>query len=173
MRPSLAAFSLSLMAVALSGCAKDPFFVTITDCPAVAFVGHANTITRFAPGRYGNADGVTVTAALTGLNVECDSNVPGILTEIAFEISAKAGAAGVDGPASLPYFVATVRDGERLVAKTSYQATITLEGRHGRGGSIERVRHRIPNDELADRMPHEVLIGFELTEDEAAYNTRY
>ncbi|RME62643.1 MAG: hypothetical protein D6782_11785 [Alphaproteobacteria bacterium] len=156
-----------------AACAKDPFVVAVTDCPAVAFVSHANTLTRFAPGRYGDAEGVALTAVLTGLDVACHDKGDGVLTDIRFDIIVKRGPAGSADQVTLPYFVAVARGGDTLAAKQVFQASVTLKGEQGRGGTIEHIRHRIPTNALARKAPHEVLIGFALSEDEAAYNVRY
>lgn len=172
MRHKIAGLASCLALFALAACAKDPFVVRITDCPAVSFVSHANTLTRFAPGRYGDAAGVTVTASLAGLKVNCDDAGRGVVTDISFNIIAKQGPAGADSPVALPYFVAIARDGDRLASKDVFTATVALTGPDGRGAVTERVRHSIPSDDLAKQSPHEVLIGFALNEDEAAYNVR-
>ncbi|MFZ5608285.1 MAG: hypothetical protein ACOY99_01595 [Pseudomonadota bacterium] len=156
----------------LAGCASNPFVVEVTDCPAVAFVRYANTVTRFAPTSEYRPQDVAYSAAFADLSVDCQDLGEGVTTAISFTVNAAKGPAATADAITLPYFVTVLRDGERIVGKRVFTSTITFPPGQTRAAVREVISQKIPTDSAADEYAHEVLIGFQLSEDEAAYNVR-
>lgn len=160
---------LSALAFVLTSCNSNPFIVEITDCPAVAFVKYANTVTSFEEGSDKTVNDVTYKAHLSDLKVDCQEEGEGVHTYISFTINGekgpKAGADAID----ISYFVAVLREGDQLVGKRIFDSRIQFQG--GQQGRVkERITQIIPNDTFADQYAHEVLIGFQLSDADAAYN---
>jgi len=160
---------LGVLAFVLASCNSNPFIVEISDCPAVAFVKYANTATTFADGTEKTIDDVSYRVHLADLQVNCEDEGEGVRTAISFTINGekgpKAGADAID----VSYFVAVLREGDQLVGKRIYDTNIQFRGRD-QARVRERIMQVIPNDTFADQYDHEVLIGFQLSDADAAYN---
>lgn len=160
---------LGVLAFVLASCNSNPFIVEISDCPAVAFVKYANTATTFQDGSEKTIDDVAYRVHLADLQVNCEDEGEGVQTAISFTINGekgpKAGADAID----VSYFVVVLREGDQMVGKRIYDTNIQFRGRD-QARVRERVMQVIPNDTFADQYDHEVLIGFQLSDADAAYN---
>lgn len=160
---------LGVLAFVLASCNSNPFIIEVTDCPAVAFVKYANTVTTFADGSEKTVNDVAYRAHLADLNVQCQDEGEGVRTAISFTVNGekgpKAGADAID----ISYFVVVLREGDQLVGKRIYDTNLQFRGRD-QSSVRERVMQVIPNDTFADQYDHEVLIGFQLSDADAAYN---
>ena len=89
----LRVFSALSLSAFLVACNNNPFIVEITDCPAVAFVKNANTVTKFADGSQRVQD-VAYTVHLSDLSVDCRDEGEGVRTYISFQVNAERGPQG-------------------------------------------------------------------------------
>lgn len=161
------ALSLSALLVA---CNNNPFVVEITDCPAVAFVKNANTVTKFADGSQRVQD-VAYTVHLSDLSVDCRDEGEGVRTYISFQVNAEKGPQGQAEAVDISYFVTVLREGDQIIGKRIFDSRVNF-GPLDQGRTFERISQIIPNDVFADQYAHEVLIGIQLSEQDAAYNVR-
>jgi hypothetical protein len=180
--------------LALAGCGSgNPLEVTRTSCPAVAVVKYANNYTQFAPGSNFAASGIQLSAQLGDIAVSCkESSGNTSVSNISFEVSAARASATAAGSANVPYFVTIVQDGTTILSKQVYGANLQF----GEGALRTTVRQSfaastpyvplppVPErkkknqfDEFAeDSRPkaakYEILLGFQLTEEQATYNVQ-
>ncbi len=172
----------SVMGLLLAGCnTANPLVIKRTSCPAVAVVKHAGTLSRFGGNGSFDAGNLQLSATLSALGSDCtDKN--GARSVISFEVSARGAAAG---DVELPYFVAVVKDGTTLLSKQIYTAKLRTNEAGNRGHTHVNVTITTPAvplppkpkpsdfDEFAPppkQLGYEVLIGFQLSDAEVAYN---
>lgn len=165
------AFTSLLFAGLLASCASNPFIVEITDCPAVAFVKYANTVTMFPDNSEMRVEDVAYTVHLSDLNVDCQDEGEGVTTHINFTINGERGPQGKADAIDVSYFVTVLREGDQMMGKRVFDSRIHFQGAD-RARTRERITQVLPNDTFADQYHHEVLIGFQLSENDAAYNLR-
>lgn len=163
-------FVVIAAACGVAACNTNPLIVEITDCPAVGFVRYANSMTAFAPGATPVASQVSHKATLSSLDVDCQDKGEGIRTFVEFTITAEGGPALQGSNINVPYFLVVAREGDDLQSKSIYSVDIPLNGPNSRSRTRERVEFVIPTNRMADDYVYEVLIGFELSDDEARYN---
>lgn len=158
------------MMTALLGCASNPFEVTISNCPAVAVVSYTGTLTRFK-GRGRNTSDVTFNATITDLRINCvESDKRGISQQISFAIIATKGPAFSGEVVTLPYFALLIRDNSLITVKKVFEAELRFDPVTGRAVVRQSVLQTLEDLDIARRYDYELLIGFQLTPDEVAYN---
>lgn len=152
----------------LVGCAKNPFMVIQSNCPAASVVANAGTLVHFE-GEDRNQGDVVFEATITGIQVECQQD-EGIYHEVNFAIIARR-APGADVSAvRVPYFVVLMRDNNLITAKKVYEATIEFTPGLDTAGVRETIVQTFEDVDIARRYDYELLIGFQLTPDQVAYN---
>ncbi len=194
MRQLIALFALSAAAL-VSGCkSNNPLLITRTSCPAVAVVKYANNYTRFAPGANYSAAGLELSAQLGNVQVACtDSKGGAPVSTVSFDLSATRASATAAGQADIPYFVTIVENGTTILSKQVYAAPMQF----AEGASRAMVRQsfsattpfvplppelsakekrkqfqQFAEDSRPKAAQFEILIGFQLTEAQAAYNVQ-
>lgn len=156
-----------VLAFALVACNKNPLEVTISRCPAVAVVGDTGTLTRFdGDGR--TADDVMFTASINDVNVTC-SEADSVSSAVSFYIAAESDGKIVNETVTLPYFVAVLKDNSEIVTKRIFDVTLRFDG-NGYAVSREVLSQYIPTIEQARRYNYELLLGFQLSIDDVAFN---
>ena len=158
---------LSLITAACAN--QNPYEVTVSNCPALAVLGDVGTVTRFV-GNGRDTDDVAYTATISSALQSCTQHADRVETIVEFDIVATRGAALTNSEVSLEYFVAEMKDGSQLVSKKIFDVTLNFNASTGTAASHQVIKSIIPTIEQAKRYDYETLLGFQLTNDEAAYN---
>jgi hypothetical protein len=179
--------------LALSACAsQNPLLVTRTSCPAVAVIKYANTITGFRQGGGQDQSDVDFTGQISNVSVNCrngkgDSAAQSV---VSFDIGGQRGSVNGAASQSIPYFVTVVQDGTTIISKTSYLAVLQYNDKNGRSVARESFVANTPGvplpaapkkkrteaeflDEAESAQKaakYEILIGFQLTDEQALFN---
>ena len=154
---------------ALAACAnQNPLEVTVSRCPALAVAGHTGTLTRFT-GSERDVDDVAFNAIITDLKIDCRQG-ESVAGRVTFNLVATRGPALAAQDVTLPYFVAILRDNNQVVTKKVFETTLRFEPGQERTGTREVIVHRLPDITRARRYDYELLVGFQLSPDELAYN---
>lgn len=157
----------AVMALSLVACASNPLEVTVSRCPAVAIVGDTGTLTRFE-GEGRTAEDVLFTASISDVNVTC-SEGDSVTSAISFYVGAQSEGRVVSDSITLPYFVAVLKDNSEVVTKRIFDVTLRFDS-NGYAASQEVLSQFIPTIEQARRYNYELLIGFQLSADDVAFN---
>lgn len=154
-----------------TGCGnRNPFEITISNCPAVAIVSYTGTVTKF-DGFDRNADDVVYNATITDLRVDCqEDEETGIYQRVSFAIIASKGPAFANQPIVLPYFAVLLRDNNLIAVKRIFQAELRFDNDSNRFVLRQTIIHTLPDIDTARRYDYELLVGLQLTPDEVAYN---
>ena len=190
----------------LSACAKDPFVVQRSPCPAVAVPQYAGDISRFTrPGSH-DAAALDFVATITRVRSACSEDDTVVATVVSYEVLAVRQQAGPARSERLQVFTAVVRAGETLVNKEVGEVIVQFPEGSLRGLGAGKSRTSIRREEAAlspevnkaitrERKPgeidaaldplsepavrdavrratFEVLVGFQLSSAELAYNAR-
>lgn len=157
--------SLSCLVLA---CTKNPLEVTISSCPAVAVVGDLGSVTRFA-GEGRTASDIAYTASVNDVRITCTEE-ENVVSYVTFDLVGRAGPALSGGSQSLSYFVAVMKDNNVVITKSIYDVAL----RFAPDGSImvpkQAIQNVIPSLSQAQKYDYEILIGLQITPEEAAYN---
>jgi hypothetical protein len=188
-------FLAVLFAGTLSACKSDnPFLITRTSCPAVAVVKYTNNYAQFAPGSNFSASGLELSAQMGDVTVSCLEGKGGApVTQVNFEVSAARASASSASQQVIPYFVTIIEDGQTILSKNVYGAPLQFADGALRSAvrqsfsastpfvplppAPEKKKRKEQFQEFAeDSRPkaarYEILIGFQLTEQQAAYNVQ-
>ena len=213
MLKKIAPIAVSLLALALSGCAKDGDIdinsgvgvtATRTGCPIVAVPEGTGDVTLFNPANSQDANDVDLVATITKLRPSCNSSGERIYSVASFEVQARRMDRGGARSVTLPYFSSVVQGGTAVVAKRVGQVTLNFAAGQDRATAmgkaagyidgtsarlsadiVERINRKrkagdadAALDPMADpevraalqRASFELLVGFNLTEDQLRYN---
>jgi len=205
--------SVSLLALALAGCAGDGeldvssgvgITATRTGCPTVAVAEGTGDITLFNQAGNQTSDAVDVVATITKVRPSCNSGDEKIYSVADFEVQARRAVAGPARSVTLPYFSTIIQGGSAVVAKRIGQVTLNFADGQTRASApakaasyIDATSAALPPeivakltkkrkagdvdaalDPLSDpevraalqRASFELLVGFQLTEDQLRYN---
>ncbi len=154
----------------LGACSNaNPFVVDVINCPAVAVVGNTGSLTIFQ-GEVRDAENVIMNATISGIQTNCDQEDDFIESETSFNIIATRGPAMTGNTITVQYFVALLRDNFQITAKEVYETTLHFRPGQNTGGVRETLRQSFDDVDIARRYDYELLIGFQLSSDELAYN---
>ncbi|SDE21614.1 MULTISPECIES: hypothetical protein [Kordiimonas] len=146
---------------------RNPLEVTVSRCPAVAVVGDAGTLTRFE-GQSRNVEDVAFTASIMDVKLTCEE-AEDVTSQVTFSVAANKGEAFKGGSVTIPYFVVVMKDNSQIITKKIYDVTLNFD-RDGRAVSREVLEQHIPTIAQARRYNYEVLLGFQLTAQDAVFN---
>ncbi len=167
--------SLMMMIVALfvGGCSSDK---QTEVCPRVAVLSEAGSLTRFAPGSGRDILDVDFQGELADLVTECNfpkaKETRQVVVQLAPVFTLSRGAANTDRKAEFTYFVSVVR-GEEILSKQLFEVESTFAGNRSRivvRDDNPPIMIDIPLASRNSQHEYEILVGFQLTQDELRHN---
>lgn len=164
-----AAFALAATALLFgcSGSASNP--TAGNSCPKIVAAPGADAIVLFSPGGHERKD-VMVGGKIYSAVARCTREQVGfaVSTDIEFYVE-RANMAIKD--TTLPYFVALVDPQQRVLAEEAYQVQVPfLPGESYRRTPAEKVTIHLPVLNRAAAANYAVIVGFQLTPDQLAFN---
>lgn len=143
----VAALGMVAAPLLLAGCSSNPLQVTRTLCPATAVPQHAGTLTFFSPPSSRTADSVVASANIFNLQNQCNEGGEKVTSNLRFSIGAQRPNAAAEQTITVPYFVAVVKEGETLLSKQIYEATLTFAAGDVRAESVQTVQAAVDRAE--------------------------
>jgi hypothetical protein len=165
--PLLSAALVLVLAACSSN--QNPLKITRTDCPAVSIVKNANVLTRFQ-GFGRDTQDVLWVANLDGLVDRCNEAKGPITNQISVRVGIQRAEAGPPESVVVPVFIAVVRDSKTLITKDIKQVTVNFADKSLRGAATQSFTTAISDREKAKTGKYEVVVGFQLNDDEALFN---
>ena len=185
-RPDLASLLRGVAAVAVAvtvaGCGAFSELIGSEPpppCPTVSVLKDASVVTHFREG--GGTDIVDVLnrGEITGFTISCefdvddDTGIGTITSDVIVQITASRGAADRLREATYTYFVALTDPGREVLAKKQFDTTVEFPGNLTVVTvQDEPVGLSIPISPERGAGYYEIFIGFQLTHDEMEYNRR-
>ena len=161
---------LGVAAVAAVGCTKSG---PPKPCPRVGVLTDAQRLVRFNPGTGRDLTDVRYEAEIGVRRGTCEYKKKDSELDIdmAVEIQAvRAPNAGAKG--EFEYFVAITDRTQRILAKQVFSAAIAFEGDRRSGTTLEELTETIPLKAGQLGTEFEILVGFQLSEEELDYNRK-
>jgi len=159
--------ALSAGVLALAGCAlaedrRGP-------CPPAFVLKDASQITKFTGGGRDVTD-TLYSGAVTGVTTGCFNFGDSVESEAEIRFSVSAGPALRSKTQDIQYFVALMRE-DRVVAKEIYARTVTFQQGQRTVTFTEEIEEvAIPISARPEALKYQIVVGFQLTEDEVEYN---
>jgi len=166
-------FVLGAAVLALSACggnngAQGP-------CPVTGVLSDATKIVRFAHGATEEISNVLVAGEIVNTSSGCRYRDSGLTAGVGIAIQMQAGQAGARARQvtyKLPYFVALTDANDRVLEKTQYETTLRLRD-DTVAQTLETIDDiKIPLQEGQTGADYRVIVGFQLTGRQLAYNRK-
>jgi hypothetical protein len=168
-----ALLSLMLAATGLTALAGCSFFKDAPGkdaaCPSVGIVPELARLSRFQ-GTDSNFNTLTYRASLDGVKGNCTFTDTSVTVNASVTLLAERGPLGVNGVQNFDYFVAVTDDAGNVLSKSNFPAPLTFAPGQARAGSSEGPQVMIPIPNPGKAVLYHVLIGFQLSAEERAYN---
>jgi hypothetical protein len=165
----MAAVAAALLAAACSG--EPP---TAVACPRPGILPDANTVAVFRDGGGRDITDMLVQSQIVDVRVDCTyakrGSRPSVLLELQIAIAAERGPADRTRRAAVPYFVAIVDAERNVVAKETFTAAFEWTDNRPRVGRVDVWEPYIPLERNMDGPTYQVMVGFQLTADQLAWN---
>lgn len=140
-------------------------------CPKVSIVRDLQEITRLRPGAGRDATAVASRAAIADFTGNCEYGADGVTVNVKLALVAERGPALEGDVGRYSYFVAVFRPGEQVpAAKSVFETGTRFTAEDPRRAWVEEVAPHIPLPKDANAKDWQVMMGFQLTEGELAYN---
>ncbi len=140
-------------------------------CPTGAALAEASTVTKLRPGGGKDLTDVVMTAELAKPKVSCDydKDENKVSASFSFPVTVKRGPAATNAPLTLSYFAAVVDADNNVLTKQTFTRDISLDqNATSFSETPDGMTFTIPKGKKP--VGYEVLVGFQLTRDELAYN---
>jgi hypothetical protein len=163
--------SLSMGGLFLAGCSNSN---NVPPCPSASVLSDTDTLTVFRAGAPADPSGEAYTAVIDGVKSSCtyDKGAPTVDATFSFSMHATRAPSPDGATYTLPYYFA-ITQGDRVLKKTSLMLKISFAPGSARAEDTESLPDAVI--ELEPTHPptdYQLLVGFQLTDAERAYNRK-
>lgn len=162
---------------AISTVAPDGSLISVggEGCPQIRALPDLAAITQFSTPKAPVPDKMISTTKLDKIESHCTLAANAVTVEAAFDFSGTLGPVGVkdlDGQANYtyPYFLAVVTPDGKILSKDVFALSMIYENGQITFRRQDKLRQVIPFVAGKDASQYKIMIGFQLSEDELAYN---
>jgi hypothetical protein len=143
-------------------------------CPQIGVIGEAADLTRFRPGGGADLTALVVNAQVSGFKATCDyaPRQGGLVVTLTPEITAERGPAASGPSRDIPYMVAVVDNGDRVLSRAEYTLRAAFPPNVAKVKSAGEELSITLTGGVAEASSRRVLIGFVLSPEELAANRR-
>lgn len=144
-------------------------------CPQVAVVEDLKTLSQFETPATPSPDTNISSLSITGMTANCSKTKNTVAVDIGLRFDGKLGPKAItwnqdSHSFAYPYFVAVTTPSGEILSKEVFAATVRYEDGEQSLTQEETMKQVIPLRDDADAAGYEILIGFQLTDDELNYN---
>ncbi len=141
-------------------------------CPSVQTLAAADNVTKFRDGTGRDLTDVVMEAEIVGFNGFCETDIKErrVDVDLIVTIDALRGPAVREGSTELAYFVSVLDGDGEILRKPVFRTTLEFDGNVGRVRAQEELTLEIPVSPEFVGSDYDILLGFQLTSDERAYN---
>lgn len=140
-------------------------------CPKVSIVRDLQEVTDLRDGAGRDATAVMSRAAIADFTGNCEYGADGVTVNLKLAFVAERGPALQGDAGRYRYFVAVFRPGEQApAAKSEFDTGARFTAEDPRRAWVEEVAPRIPLPKDVNAKDWQVMVGFQLTESQLAYN---
>ncbi|MCB9983280.1 MAG: hypothetical protein H6861_06370 [Rhodospirillales bacterium] len=143
------------------------------DCPAVDAVEELQSLSEFTDINNQSDDNLVAKVDITNLQSACSYDERSVTIDVRTDFVGTLGTQG-RAPASFsyPFFVAITSAGGEILAKEVFAAQVNYDAGQTTYSYTEKLRQIIPIETKARGSHYKVLVGFQLTPDQLAYNRK-
>ncbi len=148
-------------------------FLINADCPRVDVIEELSSVTTLGNTPSGLNPGVMSEIKIMQVASACEYDAQSVTADISVSFEAKLGMDGLTSAEPVytyPYFIAVTTPGGRILAKELFDAPIKYTVNNNTIIYKDMVRQIIPVIDRNDGGRHTILVGFQLTPDQLAYN---
>lgn len=150
-------------------------FLVDGDCPKVEIVDELSMLHDFNDARKPSESSRISTVTFTDARSTCDYAERSVTVDLKLDLSGEIGPAGRANASDKPffkhpYFVAVTSANNKILAKELFDASMTYEPGETIRNYTENLRQLIPTDSRSDGAKLKVIVGFQLTQEQLAYN---
>jgi hypothetical protein len=139
-------------------------------CPRVAVVPELERTTIYRDGPARDLTDVRYSAEITDARGSCSYNRTSVGVDMTIDIVGERGPAADGDGTDVQYFVAITDPQRNILAKEVFPTRIQFRSNQQRAGIREEVEERIPLPEGAIGADYGIVLGFQLSPEEAARN---
>ncbi len=141
-------------------------------CPPVSVLKDAAELIRYRPGPGRDLIDVVDQAKVARVERKCDYDGNRLVVELKLDLAVERGPAAAAATVELPYFIAVIDARQRILAKEVFISRITFPADRRRLGVREETEQIIPLAESQSGADFEILVGFQLTEQQLEESRR-
>lgn len=138
-------------------------------CPQVAAVRELAQITDFGRDETLGLNSMVAAAKIDSIDGDCAFRSTNIDTDFDVHLTARRGSGLGGNQAEFPYFVAVLDQNNIPVSKQNLSTVMRFSGKDTTVESVEKIHVKIPT-EANNAGEWRVLVGFQLTPEQLAYN---
>jgi len=145
------------------------------NCPQIKVLDELSRITQFTNQKSPKNDEKIASARFTTLDATCSVAPNSVTLEITLDFEGEAGVVGLRNQGSeasfaYPYFLSVITPNGQILSKDVFALSMIYNEGKSRVHKQDRLRQTIPlmSGQQADE--YQIVIGFQLSEDELAYN---
>jgi hypothetical protein len=153
-------------AALLSACGSKPEAA----CPRGVIPADAANVTRFRDGPGRDLIDVVNEGEIQNILVQCTYDKKVIDVDLQVAVAATRGPADRTGAADFQYFVAIVGPDEKILTKQPFTVHFEFKDNRNHLGRIEQLVPKIPVADPLKGPQYQIVVGFQLTPDELAWN---
>ena len=169
MRPLIVCFGLA--ALLLSGCSlfqrDDPRV-----CPRVSILNEAARVAVYRDGPGRDLIDVVHEGQIADVRWSCVYSAERVRVLVTISILAQRGPAATKPEAEFDYFVAVTRAADEILGKEIFRSQVAFPEGRTQTGVFEEIEQIIPLPDQNAGPDYEVVVGFQLTEDQLRHNRK-
>jgi hypothetical protein len=158
-------------AVLLAGCSStEKAEKREAACPQAVIPADSAKITRFRDGPGRDMTDVVSEGEILDILVQCKYDKKSVNVDLQVALGSTRGPADRSKVTEYDYFVAVVDPEQNILTKEPFRVRFEFKDNQTKLGSIEELEPRLPLKDVMKGPDYQILIGFQLTPEELAWN---